>query len=143
MELLKVQLDRKFPDAKVPTRGSRNCAGYDLYACEEKVVAKGEWTRVETGIRVEIPSDHYGRIAPRSGLTVKSGVLIGAGVIDGDYRGTLKVVLLNHGSEVLNIRKGDRVAQLILEKIITPEVQVVESLGRSERNDQGFGSTGI
>lgn len=90
-----------------------------------------------------IPSGYYGRVAPRSGLAVKHFIDVGAGVIDEDYRGPLGVVLFNHGQNDFAVKKGDRIAQLLLEKIATPDIEVVEDLDETERGAGGFGSTGI
>lgn len=84
----------------------------------------------------------YGRIAPRSGLAVKSFIDTGAGVIDADYRGEVKVLLFNHAEADFEVKEGERVAQLVLERIYTPEIQVVEELEASVRGAGGFGSTG-
>lgn len=83
-----------------------------------------------------------GRIAPRSGLAVKHGISTGAGVIDADYRGQVKILLFNHGDKDFEVKEGDRIAQLILERIYTPEVVEVEELEESVRGAGGFGSTG-
>lgn len=90
-----------------------------------------------------IPSGHYGRVAPRSGLAVKNSIDTGAGVIDEDYRGNVGVLLFNHSDVDFQINRGDRIAQLVLEKIITPTVVEVDSLDETERNTGGFGSTGV
>jgi dUTP pyrophosphatase len=89
-----------------------------------------------------IPSEYYGRIAPRSSLAWKNHIDVGAGVIDEDYRGPIGVVLFNHSSEEFKITQGDRIAQLIITKIITPDVIVVEDLDDTVRGIGGFGSTG-
>ena len=86
---------------------------------------------------------YYGRIAPRSGLAYKYGVDILAGVCDSDYRGEIKVIMVNHGRECFRYSKGDRIAQLIIEKITTPPVEVVEELDSTERGEGGLGSTGV
>lgn len=128
--------------AQAPRRGSTDAAGYDLYASENAIIPAGQWALVETGCAVKLPVGTYGRIAPRSGLSVK-GVMVGAGVIDRDYRGTLKVLLFNHSPHrPLEISRGDRVAQLIVEVIRTPEVCVVANLDETVRGAGGFGSTG-
>jgi len=128
-------------NATIPTLGSKYAAGYDLYsAYDYKVLAKSKCL-IKTDIAVEIPKGYYGRIAPRSGLSWKKFTDIGAGVIDNDYRGPLGVVLFNHNSEILNIEKGDRVAQLIITPYITPDI-IVKELSTSNRGSGGFGSTG-
>jgi dUTP pyrophosphatase len=128
--------------AKPPIRGSEFAAGYDLYSNEEKTIPPGERALVSTGIRVKIPDGYYGRIAPRSGWAVKKNVDVGAGVCDEDYCGILYALLINNGKEDLKIPKHERIAQLILEKITTPPIEIVEDLDESERGDGGFGSTG-
>ncbi|KAI8985094.1 dUTPase-like protein [Pilobolus umbonatus] len=97
---------------------------------------------VQTDISIAIPEGHYGRVAPRSGLTVKHHLDVGAGVIDADYRGPLGVVMFNFSSVDYKVKRGDRIAQLIIETIITPDVLEVESLEISERGARGFGSSG-
>ncbi len=95
---------------------------------------------------MEIPAGHYGRIAPRSGLAVKQGLQVGAGVIDSDYRGVVAVLLFNQGHEVVELPSGTRIAQLIIEKILTPcivEIRQDEDLQETKRGTGGFGSTGI
>lgn len=129
--------------AKVPTRGSTHAAGYDLSASEAVSIAPGGRGIVKTGLKVAIPTTCYGRVAPRSGLAVKKGIDVGAGVIDADYRGELGVILFNFGTEPFDVAVGDRVAQLILERIATPPVIQVESLDDTVRGEAGFGSTGV
>lgn len=130
------------PSAKAPTRGSAFAAGYDLYASEStKVLSRGQAT-VSTGISIAVPPGTYGRVAPRSGLAAKHGIDTGAGVVDADYRGEVKVILFNFKDTDFEIKEGDRIAQLILERIVNPEVQVVQELKESVRGAGGFGSTG-
>ncbi|KAL2813626.1 dUTP diphosphatase [Aspergillus cavernicola] len=130
------------PSARAPTRGSAFAAGYDLYSAKEIVIpAKGK-ALVDTGLAIAVPEGTYGRVAPRSGLASKHFIDTGAGVIDADYRGEVKVLLFNFSDVDFTIKEGDRVAQLVLERIYTPEVLVVEELAESVRGAGGFGSTG-
>ncbi|MCO5556028.1 hypothetical protein L7F22_009572 [Adiantum nelumboides] len=129
-------------NAKVPSRGSIGSAGYYLYANVQMEIFPQNWGTVSTGIQLMIPEGYYGRIASRSSLVSQHGIIVGGGVIDQDYRGEVKVLLYNTGLHRFSIEVGDRVAQIILEKITMPEVQVVKSLGSSERGENGFGSTG-
>jgi dUTP pyrophosphatase len=99
-------------------------------------------TVVPTGIAVAVPGGTYGRVAPRSGLAAKSGIDVGAGVVDADYRGELKVVLFNHSDEPLYVKPGDRIAQLVLERIACASVHEVDDLDATDRSADGFGSTG-
>ena len=125
MRLL-VRRNPAYPLAKLPTRGSAQAAGYDLYACEDTVIPKGGRAIVQTGISIAVPEGHYGRVAPRSGLAVKHGIDVGAGVVDSDYRGLLGIVLFNFGVDDFECKAGDRIAQLVLEKISTPEITEVD-----------------
>lgn len=119
-------------------------AGYDIYASQDAVVPAQGQGLVATDISIIVPVGTYGRVAPRSGLTVKHGISTGAGVIDADYRGEVKVVLFNHSTKDFEIRKGDRIAQLVLEKIVMAEVKQIteEELLTTDRGSGGFGSTG-
>ncbi|KAK0515537.1 hypothetical protein JMJ35_001571 [Cladonia borealis] len=128
--------------AKTPTRGSAFAAGYDLYAAKECVIPKRGKALVDTDLAIAVGVGCYGRIAPRSGLAVKHFIDTGAGVIDADYRGQVKVLLFNHSENDFEVREGERIAQLVLERIWTPEVVVVEELEESVRGVGGFGSTG-
>lgn len=128
--------------AQIPTRGSKYAAGYDLYASQDVSINRNSRAQVPTGIQLAIPFGYYGRIAPRSSLSAKQSIDVGAGVIDSDYRGEIQVLLINNGSTTQSFKKGDRIAQLIIEKIITPDIEVVEALDSTERGTGGFGSTG-
>ncbi len=129
--------------AYVPSRGSPLAAGYDMCSSVDTTIKSGCRGLVDTGIAFTVPYGTYGRIAPRSGLAVKKGIQVGAGVIDRDYTGEVKVVLFNHGEEDFEIKKGDRIAQLIIEKIEMPEIKIVSELLVTERGEGGFGSTGV
>tara|TARA_X000000368_G_C22771430_1_gene597351 strand:- start:167 stop:604 length:438 start_codon:yes stop_codon:yes gene_type:complete len=137
-----LQIKRLTLDAVLPTRGSPGSVGYDLYSLDELTIDPGARNIVSTGVCATVPSGCYGRIAPRSGLSVKYGIHVGAGVIDPDYTGELKVNLFNLGVIPYEIKKGDRIAQLILEKCMTPFVEEVSELKRTMRANRGFGSTG-
>jgi dUTP pyrophosphatase len=130
-------------DAILPTRGSDGSVGYDLYSVVDTIVPRQAGnTLVGTGLAVIIPDGCYGRVAPRSGLAVKHCIQVGAGVIDPDYTGEIKVVLFNHGTEDFEIKKGDRIAQLILERCETPIIKEIGLLEETLRGSDGFGSTG-
>ncbi|KAL2433772.1 Deoxyuridine 5'-triphosphate nucleotidohydrolase [Exophiala dermatitidis] len=130
------------PDATTPTRGSAFAAGYDLYASKPTTVPARGKTLVSTDLAIATPEGTYGRVAPRSGLASKHFIDTGAGVIDADYRGEVKVLLFNHSDVDFQVNKGDRIAQLVLERIYTPEIVEVENLEESVRGAGGFGSTG-
>ncbi|RLN42962.1 deoxyuridine 5' [Panicum miliaceum] len=145
--LLKV---KKLSDkAILPSRGSALAAGYDLSsslvvasAAEMVVPARGK-ALVPTDLSIAIPEGTYARVAPRSGLALKHSIDVGAGVIDADYRGPVGVILFNHSDADFAVKPGDRIAQMIIEVIATPEVAEVEDLDATVRGEGGFGSTGV
>jgi len=128
--------------AKLPTRGSALAAGYDLYSAESKVIPAHGKALVDTQLSIAVPPGTYGRVAPRSGLASKFMIDTGAGVVDADYRGVIFVLLFNHSDNDFQVEQGDRIAQMIIERIYTPEVQEVDDLGATVRGTNGFGSTG-
>ncbi|KAK4390687.1 Deoxyuridine 5'-triphosphate nucleotidohydrolase [Sesamum angolense] len=129
--------------AILPSRGSPLSAGYDLSsAAETKVPARGK-ALIPTDLSIAIPEGTYARVAPRSGLAWKHSIDVGAGVIDADYRGPVGVILFNHSDVDFEVKAGDRIAQLIIEKIVTPEVTEVDDLDSTHRGSGGFGSTGV
>jgi len=127
--------------AKLPQL-EKGSVGYDLFSCESKTVPRGDRVLISSGIRISIPEGWYGRVAPRSGLSVKKNIDIGAGVIDPSYTGIVKICFINNGKDDYHIEHGDKVAQLIFEKCGLPNLCVVEKLEETERGDGGFGSTG-
>ncbi|CAL1603513.1 unnamed protein product [Knipowitschia caucasica] len=128
--------------ATTPTRGSAKAAGYDLYSAYDYLVGPMDKAIVKTDIQIAVPPGHYGRVAPRSGLAAKHFIDVGAGVVDEDYRGNVGVVLFNFNKEPFEVKKGDRVAQLVCERICYPDLQELETLDETERGAGGFGSTG-
>jgi len=137
-----LRIKRLTLDAIVPTRASPGSVGYDLYSLSDVVIEPHTREIISTGICATIPLGCYGRIAPRSGLSIKYGIHVGAGVIDPDYTGELKVCLFNLGSVPFEIKKGDKIAQLILEKCMTPLIEEVNELQKTMRANRGFGSSG-
>jgi dUTP pyrophosphatase len=129
--------------AVAPERGSVGAIGYDLFASDNTIIPMGAYGMVPTGIAVAIPEGHYGRVAPRSGLAAKNGIDVLAGVIDADYRGEVKVILINHGREPLRVERGQRIAQLILERASVFPVKLCAELDDTQRGESGFGSTGV
>lgn len=129
--------------AKLPTKGSEWSAGFDLYADEDCIVfPAGSRKLVSTGISAAIDSDKVGLIWPRSGIAVKTGIQTGAGVIDADYRGEIKVLLFNFGDSAFEIKRGDRIAQLLIVPVYGQSVVEVDDLSYTARGAFGFGSTG-
>ena len=128
--------------AKIPIRATPCSAGLDLFSAYDYVIEPMDKTLIKTDIQICIPDGYYGRIAPRSGLALKHFIDVGAGVIDSDYTGNIKVLLFNFGKEYFCIKQGDRVAQLIVEKIATPTVNIVNNIPKTFRNENSFGSSG-
>ena len=129
------------PLGKVPTRGSPEAAGFDLYSAEEITIPAGERRLIKTNIAVRVPKYTYGRIAPRSGLSLKASLDVAAGVIDRDYTGDVGILLVNDSGKSYLVKIGDKIAQLILEKIASTKPTVVKELKETQRGQSGFGST--
>lgn len=135
---------RLSPTAQLPVRSTSGAAGYDLFSTDNYVILPGRRVVVSTGLSIQVPDGTYGRIAPRSGLAVKHGLDVLAGVIDPDYIGEVKVVV--HNTDIQTpfvVRPGYRIAQLILENFTIADVTEVDMLDDTERGEGGFGSTGI
>ena len=156
---MKIKYSQLKPEAHQPFRANESDAGYDLFSTEYVVIEPFQRKLISTGINVAIPQGFYGRIAPRSGLACKKGIDVMAGVIDSGYRGEIKVLLINLNFESYNlkpnafeamfgsanrtdIKPGDRIAQLIIEKCHSADWKAVSSLEESERGERGFGSSG-
>ena len=144
METIRVK--KLSPKAILPTYGSAEAAGADLYACLEEpvTVAPGETVWIPTGIALEVPKGCAGLVYARSSLGVKRGLAPAnkVGVIDSDYRGEIRVVLLNHGKEPQTLAHGERVAQFVITPVLTPAYEEVAELSDTQRGIGGFGSTG-
>lgn len=130
------------PQAQVPLKAEPGSAGYDIHSLEDTVIQPRQRLAVSTGVSLEIDPWHYVRVAPRSGLSVKKNIDIGAGVVDSSYRGEIKIVMINNGDTPVAIKKGDRIAQLVIERCANPKVEVVKELSSSVRGAGGWGSTG-
>ena len=142
-----LKVKKLHPDAIIPSKSSAYAAGYDLSALASCTIEARCRMLIKTGISVAVPAGTYGRIAPRSGLALKNGIDVMAGVIDADYRGDVGVILVNLGSSPFTINPGDRIAQLILEKIesnaTVQEIAEADDLSPTSRGSNGFGSTGV
>lgn len=138
----KILFIRDHDSAKIPTKGSKNAAGYDLYSISNTIVYPHSRSIIHTGLKLQIPNGVYGKISPRSGLARDYGIHVGAGIIDEDYRGPLTVLLFNLSNARFNVNEGDRIAQIIFEKHFNCEFVEVDELEETERGENGFGSTG-
>lgn len=138
MNKIKIMLD---DGAFMPTRAHEADAGLDLYATEDAIIFRDGAVTFDTGVHMAIPEGYCGVVKSKSGLNVNNG-LQSSGLIDSGYTGSIRVKLYNHGHEMVHIRRGQKISQLVLLPIITPEMEVVDSLEETERGDGGFGSTG-
>jgi len=138
-----MKVKRLTETAKLPTRANPTDAGLDLYADEDVALWPCARVLVSTGIAIAIPEGFYGRIAPRSGLAYNHGIDVLAGVIDSSYRGEIKVLLFNTDIErKFEIKKGERIAQMIIEIVALLKVEEVVALEDTDRGNGGFGSSG-
>ena len=141
-----IRVKKLHPMATLPTYGSAEAAGADLYACLEEAVTiePGQTAWIGTGIALEVPVGCAGLVYARSGMAAKRGLAPAnkVGVVDSDYRGEIKVVLLNHGSQPQTVEHGERIAQFVITPVLTPAYEEAEDLSNSQRGTGGFGSTG-
>ena len=128
----------------MPARAREHDAGLDLYAAETVALEPGARALVRTGIALAIPEGYAGFVLPRSGLALRHGVtkLNSPGLIDSGYRGEVKVLLVNHDRAAMTVTRGDRIAQLVIQRVEAPELVEVDELPPSDRGTGGFGSTG-
>lgn len=136
-EMLKVKLDN---GAIVPVRAHATDAGLDLKTPMDITIGPGDTGFVDTGVHVQIPSGYFGLVTSKSGLMKKK--ITARGTIDSDYRGSIGIVVFNHGNTPYEFKAGEKVAQLVLIPCITPGIELVDKLEETERGDGGFGSTG-
>ena len=143
---MKINIKKLDADAVLPTRGSSQAAGYDLYAksSEDTVIPPHKTVMVGTGLAMEIPEGYFGAIFARSGLASKQGLRPAncVGVVDSDYRGEFMIALHNHGAESRRVANGDRIAQLVVTPVIQPVYFETDTLDETDRGTGGFGSTG-
>jgi len=136
-----LQVKKLSEHAQIPRRGTSGAAGYDLFAAVSTTILPGHRQLISTDISMAIPPGNYGRIASRSSLALK-GIDVAGGVVDSDYRGCVGVILVNNSKVEFVVERGNRIAQIIIEKIITPDVEVVDELSDTQRGEGGWGSTG-
>ncbi len=133
-------------DISLPSYMTENAAGMDVFAAvgKEETLLPGDRRLIPTGIAVELPHGYEAQIRPRSGLAVKAGITIlnSPGTIDEDYRGEVKILIINHGSAPFVVKRGDRIAQMVIHKVCRVTWDVTDSLNTTDRGDGGFGHTG-
>ncbi len=142
---MNIKIKKLKDDAVVPTRGSKYAAGADLYSAESDLYIEDRQTvMIGTGIAMEIPEGYVGLVYARSGLACKEGLAPAnkVGVIDSDYRGEIKVALYNQSGQKKLVKKGERIAQIVIAPFLAPEFTEVSKLDETDRGEGGFGSTG-
>lgn len=141
--MIKLKIQKIEERTVAPSYAKAGDAGMDLYSAEDLILGAGERRAVRTGIKMEIPDGYVGLIWDRSGMAFNNGIKTMAGVVDSGYRGEVKVVLMNLSKEDFEIKKGYKIAQMIIQKFESPEIEITDSLSDSQRGDNGFGSTGL
>ncbi len=139
---MELKIRRIHPEAKLPSYGHKGDAGLDLFSCADYVLGAGEVKAIQTGIKVAIPRGYVGLIWDKSGISLK-GVHRLAGVVDAGYRGEVQVVMINLGNTPYEIKKGMKIAQILIQPINEVEVIEAEDLDDTLRGEDGFGSTGL
>lgn len=130
------------PNATMPTKGSKEAAGLDLYSCQNVDIPPGKSAKINTGVCMEIPNGYVGLIWPRSKISTRYNVDVLAGVIDSDYRGEIQIALINHGDKPFEIREGDKIAQILIQRHFNyMDIKQVDQLSESRRGSAGINST--
>ena len=143
MEKIKIKIKKLNPDAIIPHYAHSGDAGMDIYSVENIIIAPGKRVLVSTGITTEIPEGYVALIWDKSGLAAKSGIKTMAGVIDCHYRGEWKIVLFNTSENNYEVKKGEKIAQALIQPVVNPEIEEVSELSDTSRGEGSFGSTGI
>jgi dUTP pyrophosphatase len=143
--LINLKIKRLSLEAVLPKYQTKGSVGFDLHSIVDEVIASGKTALIPTGLAFELPDNYEIQIRPRSGLALKNSVTVlnSPGTVDSDYRGEIKVLLINHGKNDFKIKKNDRIAQAVINKVEIGNFIEVENLEESERGEKGFGSTGI
>jgi dUTP pyrophosphatase len=139
---MELRVKRIHPDAKLPVYGHPGDAGLDLFSVVDRMLAPGEVFAVPTGIQVAVPAGHAGLVWDKSGISLKSVHRL-AGVVDSGYRGEVQVVMINLGAAPFAVRKGMKIAQMLVQPVAAVEVVESDSLDDTSRGQGGFGSTGL
>lgn len=140
---MKIQIKKINPEAKTPIYAIKNDAGMELYSVEDLIVEPGKILACGTGVAVAIPVGYVGLIWDKSGVAFNGGVKTMGGVIDSSYRGEIKIILTNLSDKNYVIKKGDKIAQMLIQKVEIPDIEEAEELDDTERGEGRFGSTGI
>lgn len=142
IQKIPVKVKKLHPDAILPSYAHEGDAGMDLFSFENIIIKAGERRLIKTGLSLEFPKGYVALVWDKSGLAANKGITTLAGVIEYTYRGEYKIALLNTSKEDYIITKGDKIAQLLIQPVMTAEVQEVSELSETSRGEEGFGSTG-
>lgn len=140
---MKIKLKRLSNDAKIPSYAHEGDAGLDLYSNEDFILKVCDRAAIKTGVQIAIPRGYVGLVWDKSGIALTHGIKTKGGVIDSSYRGEIMVVMVNLGKEDFKIKKGMKIAQILVQKVENVELEEVEALDETSRNEKGFGSTGL
>lgn len=140
---MELQVQKLHPQANVPSFAHATDAGMDLYCLEDVVISAGGRTQIKTGIALGIPEGYVGLVWDKSGLANKAGLTVLGGVVDSGYTGEILILLQNTGTEDFSFNAGDKITQILIQKVEHPEIVEVDSLLETQRGEGGFGSTGI
>lgn len=141
---MKIKIQKILDETIVPNYAKQGDAGMDLYSVVDEIIPPNEIKRISTGIKMEIPEGFVGLVWDKSGVAFNKGIKTMAGVIDSGYRGEIMIVLINHSKENFEIKKGQKIAQMLIQKIENPKIEIVDSLNdNTERGEGGFGHTGL
>jgi len=145
MEEVIVKIKKINEEVQTPIYQTNGSAAFDLHSIEEKIIPPNNRTLVRTGLKIELPQGYELQIRPRSGLALKHGITVlnSPGTVDSDYRGEIGIILFNTTNNEFIVKKGDRIAQAVVNKVEIPKIIVVEKLNSTERGEKGFGSTGV
>lgn len=143
--MVKLRIKRVHAKALIPRYANPGDAGMDLHSVEDKIIKPGERALVATGLKVEVPEGFEMQIRPRSGLALKKGISLvnSPGTVDSGYRGEIGIIMINHGSEDFEIKQGDRIAQAVLTRFESAELEESEDLSETKRGEGGYGSSGV
>lgn len=139
---MQLKVKKLHPEAKLPKYATEGDAGMDLFALEEVEVKPGEVVRIRSGVAMEIPEGYVGLCWDKSGLSMKHGIKVLAGVIDSSFRGELVMAVINLGKDTYTFEKGHKVMQMLVQKVEHMEIEESESLSETDRGEKGFGSSG-
>lgn len=139
---MRIKIKKLNLEARIPSYALKGDAGMDLFSCEDAVLKPGERKAVSTGIAIEFPEGYAGLIWDKGGMAVNSGIKTMGGVFEHTYRGDYKIILLNTSDEEYHVKKGDKIAQLLIQPVVSAEIEQVQELSESPRGERRFGSTG-